>query len=81
MVYIHILIKKIVPISECSKDEYMQELLDTEFGGKECPVSEKTEELIKRYGFSWDPLSIPGYLTFKPYATFMERQPNSMCGN
>lgn len=64
--------KKIVPISECSKDEYMQELLDTEFGGKECPVSEKTEELIKRYGFSWDPLSIPGYLTFKPYATFME---------
>lgn len=64
--------KKIVPISECSKDEYMQELLDTEFGGKESPVSEKTEELIKRYGFSWDPLSIAGYLTFKPYATFME---------
>ena len=23
--------KKIVPISECSKDEYMQELLDTEY--------------------------------------------------
>lgn len=63
---------KLVPISEVAKDEYMQELIDTEFGNKKSNVSDETNNLIKRYGFSWDPLSIKGYLTFRPYATFME---------
>lgn len=63
---------KMIPIDDCIKDDYMQELLDTEFGEKESLVSDETNDLIKRYGFSWDPLSIPGYLTFRPYAAFME---------
>ena len=63
---------EIIPIEKSVKDNYMQELIDTEFGKKESPVSDVTNDLIKRYGFSWDPLSIPGYLTFRPYAAFME---------
>ena len=43
---------KMTPIDDCIKDDYMQELLDTEFGEKESLVSDETNDLIKRYGFS-----------------------------
>ncbi len=62
----------ILSIDEVDLDDFMKELIDTEFGGKECSSSPETLELIERYGFGWDPLSIPGYLTFRPYAAFME---------
>lgn len=63
---------KIIPIDKSEKDEYMQELLDTEFGKKRSSVADETNDLIKRYGFSWDPLATAGYLTFRPYAAYME---------
>lgn len=63
---------KLISINEVTKDDYMQELIKTEFGNKKGNISEKTNDLIKKYGFGWDPLSVKGYLTFRPYATFME---------
>lgn len=63
---------EIFPIEKMELDVFMQELIDTEFDGKECLLSKSTLDLIESFGFSWDPLSIPGYLTFRPYAAFME---------
>lgn len=63
---------KMVPIDKVLMDEFMEELVNTEFRNKESKISDKTNDLIKRYGFSWDPLAVEGYLTFRPYATFME---------
>lgn len=63
---------EIISIDEVDLDDFMKELIDTEFGGKECPSSTETLDLIERYGFGWDPLSTSGYLTFRPYAAFME---------
>ena len=62
----------LVSLDEVDLDDFMKELLDTEFRGKESSSSSATLELIEKYGFGWDPLSIPGYLTFRPYAAFME---------
>lgn len=63
---------KFIDIQNVALDEFMKELVDSEFGGKDTLASETTRKFIERLGFMWDPLSVPGYLTFKPYAAFME---------
>lgn len=62
---------RIVPLESTEGDLLTKELIRTEFDGKATKTASSTEQLIRDYGFGWDPLSIPGYLTFKPYAAFM----------
>lgn len=62
----------IVPIEKAMLDSAMEKLYDSEFGLSKVIYSDQTNDLINKCGFDWDPLSIPGYLTFKPYAAFME---------
>lgn len=61
----------IMPIENPSVDGIMNELIMSEFSGEKRTASSKTLNLINAYGFEWDPLSVAGYLTFKPYAAFM----------
>lgn len=64
---------KITPISSLEPlDDEVDELIQSEFGSKVSVEAEETKTLISNLGFCWDKLSIPGYLTFKPYAAFME---------
>lgn len=52
-------------------DEVQKKLIDLEFNNISYINSEATKKLIDRLGFEWDALSSPGYLTFKPYASYM----------
>lgn len=63
---------EIIPINEAEKDWALKELYAVEFRNEHREVSDKTKQLIERMGFRWDPLSDLGYLTFQPYAAFME---------
>ncbi len=63
---------KFLDIHKTEMDEFMKKLIDSEFCGNDMLASESTRQYIERLGFLWDPLSAPGYLTFKPYAAFME---------
>lgn len=62
---------QLVSIQEADSDNLFKKLIDSEFKGKKSKTSEFVNNLIKRYGFCWDPLAEIGYLSFKPYASFM----------
>lgn len=62
---------KLVSLENAGEDLLTNELIGSEFGGKSRKMSASTCQLIRKYGFEWDPLAIAGHLTFKPYAAFM----------
>ena len=62
---------ELVPVASIERDALSEELIRSEFDGKATKMSDAANRLIRNYGFGWDPLSVPGYLTFKPYAAFM----------
>ena len=58
--------------NEVRSDSYVNRLIASEFEGIKSISSPQTKQIINELGFDWDMMSVPGYLTFRPYAAFME---------
>ena len=62
----------LVPVTKVKSDSFVNRLIASEFDGVSSTSSNQVRQFISNLGFTWDKMSKPGYLTFRPYAAFME---------